>query len=1191
METFRLIWNYLRLFFADPNVQLVLALVQIAAWIIGRVWKGKPPEELLVTLEDLRRRARNRRWDALERMYLRSLLDSTFLRTARLVGKPEPVDLEKLYTPLRLTWYRPAILRPSQVEPRPVESLMTEDEALSQDQRQGLVILGEAGAGKTTLVKHVAREIAGKSPDWAHYVHKVFASGGRYPLPLYLDLVQLEGGPGNLIADLATLTPLQVHFSLLAEEFLRERLRAGCCLVILNGLDEVLPEAKQDVLDRLTDFQREFSSHNQILVTSRTTGYTQPLQGFSEVEILPFTPYQIHRFLRNWFDPELEEADGLEQALDTNPRMAELAVNPLLLATVAFVYDLGRKDPRYRLPERKVELYRLCTSALLQEWARVSGKKRWQYRYKEYEKREVLESLAFSFHRDGQQRFAEKELRNRLRQILDQTGIGGHNLDGFWQEIYEWSGILHQETAATYSFLHLTFQEYFAACYLHEHPPGPSDLQKYLDDPWWQEVIVQLAGLRRDASEIVTAILSQSPSIPRLSLAVRCLRDAVDTPMATKRAVLAPLLDWLLTQQEYRRGEYRAALQDLGAILESVDWERLLGFANDPAPDQRVKGADILGYLGHQRAVSPLIRLLEDEDETVREVAVMALRRVGRMAIMPLTEVLRQPDNSRKRQKAAEILGWSQDPRALGPLMTALRDEDREVARAATLALGYMGEAAVDALVGLVYREAEERGEAAAIALSMIGKPAIGRLIPALDRENEAVRRAATDALCRMGPTALDPMLECMSDPRALVRQGAARVLGHTKDDQAIWPLIRALKDRIPLVRQEATDALVTLGDLALHPLMQTLRSSRDRRQRQSVALALGRIGDPEAVPVLTKAAEDRAWSVRQAAVEALGRWTDDEILPALIRRLRDRKPAVRQAAAHSLRRFGSVEAVSALCIALRDRKWPVREAAAKALGDLQDPKAVGPLIETLQDRSWQVRQAAIGALGTVRDPRAIRPLVKALGDERVYEAAIQALAKYGADAVEDLLVALDDERPAVQARTARVLAQVQDRRAVDPLVKLLRHREKSVRITAIKALGRSRSTAAVAPLVRMLDDTASEVRQAAAEALGELADPLAVEALSKALPQSSNRDWLVRLSIATALGRIGAPAVLDALVVALKEDPTSLVRIAAATALGEIGDPRARQALINAQMDPDPKVQSAAATALNQLRTKQKGT
>jgi len=98
-------------------------------------------------------------------------------------------------------------------------------------------------------------------------------------------------------------------------------------------------------------------------------------------------------------------------------------------------------------------------------------------------------------------------------------------------------------------------------------------------------------------------------------------------------------------------------------------------------------------------------------------------------------------------------------------------------------------------------------------------------------------RREATGALIRIGAPAVEPLIQALKDKDPVIRFGAADALGGIGDKRAVEPLIEALKDEDAAVRAWA-------------------------------ALALGNIGDERAVEPLTKALKDEA--VRRLAEEAL---------------------------------------------------------------------------------------------------------------------------------------------------------------------------------------------------------------------------------------------------------------------------------------------------------------------------------
>jgi HEAT repeat protein len=123
-----------------------------------------------------------------------------------------------------------------------------------------------------------------------------------------------------------------------------------------------------------------------------------------------------------------------------------------------------------------------------------------------------------------------------------------------------------------------------------------------------------------------------------------------------------------------------------------------------------------------------------------------------------------------------------------------------------------------------------------------------------------------------------------------------------------------------------------------------------------------------------------------------------------------------------------------------------------------------------------------------------------------------------------------------------------------------------------------------VAALATALRDADTEVRASAAQALGSLGDPRAVEALLQAL--RNDADAGVRKMAAWALGEIESPAAVGGLSQALRSDSSAEVRAMAAWALGEIESAEAVDALGAALRDSSVEVRRNAVWALGEIES-----
>ncbi len=340
--------------------------------------------------------------------------------------------------------------------------------------------------------------------------------------------------------------------------------------------------------------------------------------------------------------------------------------------------------------------------------------------------------------------------------------------------------------------------------------------------------------------------------------------------------------------------------------------------------------------------------------------------------------------------------------------------------------------------------------------------------------------RAAQD-LIRMGEDAVPVLIEALQtrDPNLLLlyEQILARI------PTATPTLIKALTSAHPLLRGRVAEVFAINKDRRAVPALLEALQGEYFTVRSRAALALGKIGDERATQPLLQAMKDQEDEVRSAACLALGSFKDpttfDEITNVL---LDDPKIEVRRAAAQGLGNTGHPAAIPYLMEALHDSYWWYeREYAASdllAAIEKMGAAAVEPLIEALQDKEGTVRKFAAILLGRLCDPRAIEPLGLALYDmhHEVGDVSANALARFGASALEVLVEALS-------------------------------HPEMWIRIHAIEALSTIKDQRVAPILLEMLDDPEREVKKQVIRSLGELKDPRALPALQQIIANRADRE------------------------------------------------------------------------------------
>ena len=256
------------------------------------------------------------------------------------------------------------------------------------------------------------------------------------------------------------------------------------------------------------------------------------------------------------------------------------------------------------------------------------------------------------------------------------------------------------------------------------------------------------------------------------------------------------------------------ALSQMGS--EGVD--QVLDLLRDPATDVRLAAVRALGGIGDPEAVEPLKNALNDSDKDVRQAAAVALGKLGAPAVDSLIAAI--PDKA-VAAHAIQALGTIVDPRAIPPLIAALRDEDYGVRAAAVEAIGRYDKTAVDPLVEALHDPQKDARRSAAEALDNLGWQ------PKTDATGAYywIAKQNFDRCASLKTAAVEPLLSMLKDSDSEIRKASVVCLGKIRDKRILDPLIAALKDPHPPVREAAAEVLGLLNDdRAVPPLLDALR-------------------------------------------------------------------------------------------------------------------------------------------------------------------------------------------------------------------------------------------------------------------------------------------------------------------------------------------------------------------------------
>lgn len=273
-------------------------------------------------------------------------------------------------------------------------------------------------------------------------------------------------------------------------------------------------------------------------------------------------------------------------------------------------------------------------------------------------------------------------------------------------------------------------------------------------------------------------------------------------------------------------------------------------------------------------------------------------------------------------------------------------------------------------------------------------------------------------------------------------------------------------------------------------------------------------------------------------------------------------------------------ESVNELIRKIGDEDSEIRVKAREELIE-NGEKAVIPLISALRSDNLNRVKNAARVLGELDDPAAVEPLIALLGASRasIRNAASKALAKM--DSLPQVLEHAKDADARMRRAITRLTPEYGDPSTVDALAEALRDPDPLVRRNAARALGLLDAPGSVKHLSKALRDGDWRVRQWAAYSLGLITRKTGATRRLKKTLNDENRH--VRAAAATALGDNRIKGAVNRLLVKMRgNDP--LLRDAAVSALGYIGSRKAVSPLVGLYPEAEEHTQTSIIYALARI-------
>ena len=933
-------------------------------------------------------------------------------------------------------------------------------------QPRRILIRGRAGVGKSTLCKKIVYEFI-HAQLWSNLFDRIL----WIPLRNFKGKSTLDDLLHQEYLQYAPLKGREPLYSTLNDSIFDESHQRT--LLLLDGLDEISAEQSSSGPEMIESFRRLLNYRN-VIITSRPHAANLPgLAHFDlELETVGFNQGQVKTYLEKIVNDK-SLAEAIQTFINGHWLVQGLVQIPIQLDALCYSWD---EEMRSRgVPETMTTLYeaielKLWTKDIVQlprrdrdvhvseAQARTLRTRAQIKTWVQYEM-EFLEFLAFTGMYNN---IIEFNQYHRDRTYVEAGTPKVHDV------VLEKLSFLRTSSfspkrATTYHFIHLTFQEYFAAQYF---------VQRWISD---QPLIY--SSLSYTKPNGVTKIRpeeflrkrkydSRYDIFWRFVTGLLCskgeeqLRRFFDTIEDEPRDLLGPthlqiFMHCFSEVPHSNRGKYSKHLQmkvdgwcKQWSLFEYKLYKQMNLCCETEFPDHVLKEMLQTQADDVREAILVAIkqrRLLPSGlsesitaflgDDTAKYLKKSAIATLGRQSSLP----------GRTLEILASQLGHDCDPSVREPAASALGNQSSLPKRILEILVSQLEHGSPSVRIFASYALSRQ---------SFLLKRILEILVSQLGHADPSVRRSAVSALGNQSPLPewiLEALVFQLEDTDPLVSVSAGHVLGQQSSlpENVLDTLVSQLKHDDPLVRESACSALgeqSPLPDRILEALVSLIKHDNDNSSvRTSVIEALAEQSPlPERIlQALVSQLEHDDPSVQISASYALGGQHSlleripldrkfsllERILEALISQLEHDDPLVRESAIDALRRQSLLLERIPL-----DRKSSLPE------------RTVMALVSQLKHANPSVKRVAIDALSR-----------QSSFPERILEALVSEIEHHG-----HLPTSLRRGAISALGRQSSLLERIHLygqssllARILEALISQLEHDDPLVRSSAIDALGR----------------------------------------------------------------------------------------------------------------------------------------
>jgi hypothetical protein len=399
---------------------------------------------------------------------------------------------------------------------------------------------GEAGSGKTTFLQWIAVASASNDTEKLPLV--------KNTLPIMVELrsqnckkLSLKQAVDSVMIDSDCSMPTN---------WLSNYLESGNAIILIDGVDEVRPEERDDVLYWIEEQNYKYPNA-RIIITSRPQIDKKLEVYFDDIKILPMTRAKIDVFLDYWHRAVLVEKLGVSEAdaivyknklsaqIDNSDSIRKLVANPLLCAMIcALSYRNGSI-----ISTQRNELYDDCCKMLFGNRDQESEVHAYDHISLSYdEKKIILAQIAYWMMKNGEVVADVDAVINCIDRTKRSLRIEsqGYNSRELFRYFLERSGILRTPEKDKIDFIHKSFQDYLSAYEVYREDDWGFIANNAHNITWYETLILSMGfASERKSQQVIRRILDQHDE-KSIIIAAAC---------ASNTSSLSPKLRNTITQQ------------------------------------------------------------------------------------------------------------------------------------------------------------------------------------------------------------------------------------------------------------------------------------------------------------------------------------------------------------------------------------------------------------------------------------------------------------------------------------------------------------------------------------------------------------------------------------------------------------------------------------------------------------------